>query len=336
MIVYAEVHFDLDLPEFETKGGVNAGANENEYVYTNIFSISNFINLLHSKRFSVSPAMWVKAIDIVMRRLVINGADLTNVAALSGSAQQHGSIFWSSHGINTLKNLDSMKCIHLQIDDSAFLLTQTPVWMDGSTETQCNEMENAVGGRFNMLKTTGSKCYPRFTGPQIRKVYQERKHAYEESLRISLVSSFFASIFLGHVAPIEYADASGMNLFDINSKIWSKACLNACAPDLEVRLGKPVKQNVIIGNICQFFVKRFGIPKTCKIAAFTGDNPSALAGMVVKNDWLIISLGTSDTIITTLDNPSLLEEGHVFCHPTEEEKYMGLLWYVYIKNMCIF
>ncbi|XP_073816092.1 xylulose kinase [Musca autumnalis] len=269
--------------------------------------------------------MWVKALDIVMDRLVMEGADLSTVMAIGGSAQQHGSLYWSRHGIDTLKNLDPDKFLHLQIDDSAFVLTRTPIWMDGSTENQCLEMEIAIGGPQEMVTITGSKCYPRFTGPQIRKVYQQRTHAYEDSKRISLVSSFLASLFIGDVAAIDYADASGMNLFDINTKTWSKACLNACAPDLEERLGVAVKTNSVLGKLCDFFVQRFGMPAECQVAAFTGDNPSALSGMLVEKDWLVMSLGTSDTLMMNLEHPPHLEEGHVLCHPTEEDQYMGLL-----------
>lgn len=41
------------------------------------------------RRFFVQPVMWVKAIDIVMDRLVVQGADLSTVIAISGSAQVH-------------------------------------------------------------------------------------------------------------------------------------------------------------------------------------------------------------------------------------------------------
>lgn len=225
----------------------------------------------------------------------------------------------------------------MQIDDSAFVVTRTPIWMDGSTENQCLEMETAIGGRSEMVSITGSKCYPRFTGPQIRKIYQQRTHAYEDAQRISLVSSFLSSIFLGDVAPIDYADASGMNLFDINEKIWSKACLNSCAPDLEERLGNAIETCSIIGKVGRFFVERFGIPEECKIAACTGDNPSALSGMVAEENCLVISLGTSDTIMMNLRKSPKLEEGHVLCHPTESDKFMGLLWLVFklVALLCI-
>ncbi|EDW04384.1 GH25221, partial [Drosophila grimshawi] len=305
VVASAEVKFDSDLPEFRTTGGASAGPNKFE--------------------FFVQPVMWVKAMDIVLDRLVMQEADLSTVAAISGSAQQHGSLYWSKHGISALHSLDPDKFLHAQIDDSAFVVNRTPIWMDASTHKQCFEMETAIGGQTEMVQMTGSKCYARFTGPQIRKIYQQRTHAYEDAQRISLVSSFLASLFLGDVAAIDYADGSGMNLLDIRNKTWSKACLNACAPDLDERLGAPVDGFAVLGNVCDYFVQRFCFPPTCKVVACTGDNPSALAGMLVANNWLSVSLGTSDTLMMSLEEPPKLEEGHVLCHPTETHKYMGLL-----------
>ncbi|KAH8247205.1 hypothetical protein KR038_000170 [Drosophila bunnanda] len=305
VVASAEVKFDSDLPEFRTAGGANPGPNKNE--------------------FFVQPVMWVKAMDIVLDRLVMQEADLSTVAAISGSGQQHGSLYWSKHGIASLQNLDPDKFLHSQIDDSAFVVNRTPIWMDASTTKQCVEMETAIGGHLSMVEITGSKCYERFTGPQIRKIYQQRTHAYEDAQRISLVSSFLASLFLGAVAPIDFSDGSGMNLLDIREKNWSKACLNACAPDLDERLGQPASPNMIVGTISEYFVKRFCFPADCKVVACTGDNPSALAGMLVDSNWLSISLGTSDTLMMSLKEPLNWEEGHVLCHPTETEEYMGLL-----------
>lgn len=274
--------------------------------------------------------MWVKALDIVMDRLVVDGADLSTVAAVSGSAQQHGSLYWSSSGLKTLRNLDVDKFLHQQINDSSFVLPQTPIWMDGSTEKQCIEMEEAIGGRERMVEITGSKCYPRFTGPQIRKVYQTRADAYENTQRISLVSSFLASVFLNDVAPIELTDGSGMNLLDINKRVWSQECLNACAPDLEDKLGQPVATNAVVGEIGSFFVQRYSFDPRCKVVAFTGDNASALAGMIIDKNWLAISLGTSDTVMMGLNETPQLEEGHVFIHPTDKG-FMGMLWFVSVN-----
>ncbi|KAH8419126.1 hypothetical protein KR222_006225 [Zaprionus bogoriensis] len=305
VVASAEVKFDSDLPEFRTTGGANAGKNKFE--------------------FYAKPVMWVKAMDIVLDRLVMQEVDLSTVVAVSGSAQQHGSVYWSKYGIEALKSLDYSKFLHAQVDDSSFVVNRTPIWMDASTSKQCLEMETAIGGPSSMVELTGSKCYERFTGPQIRKIYQQRTSVYEDARRISLISSFLATLFLGRVAPIDYSDGSGMNLLDIRKKTWSKACLNACAPDLDERLGEPVSGFTVLGDVCEYFVQRFCFSPTCKVIACTGDNPSALAGMIVDKNWLSISLGTSDTLMMSLHEPPNLEEGHVLCHPTEINEYMGLL-----------
>lgn len=269
--------------------------------------------------------MWIKAIDIVLDRLVVQGADLSTVVALSGSAQQHGSLYWSAKGIEILEQLDADRFLHNQLDETAFTISKTPIWMDGSTKKQCIEMEEAIGGRDVMEKLTGSRCYERFTGPQIRKIFQQKRDVYDATPRISVVSSFLASMFLGKVAPIDYSDASGMNLFDIRQKKWAESCVNSCAPDLEDKLGDPVPTHSLLGAISPFYVNRFNFNADCQVVAFTGDNPSAFAGMLISDEWLAISLGTSDTIMMTLNEPPILQDGHVFIHPTIPDKYMGML-----------
>lgn len=118
-----------------------------------------------------------------------------------------------------------------------------------------------------------------------------------------------------------------MNLLDINTKYWSGECLAACAPDLEAKLGAPALTSSIIGSIGTFFVQRYAFHPQCKVAAFTGDNPSAFAGMLIGENWLAMSLGTSDTIMMGLQEPTKMPEGHVLVHPTDGH-FMGLLWWV--------
>lgn len=50
--------------------------------------------------------------------------------------------------------------------------------------------------------------------------------------------------------------------------------------------------------------------------------------MLIAKDWLAISLGTSDTIMMGIEEPTKMEEGHVLVHPTDDNCFMGLLWLV--------
>ncbi len=116
-----------------------------------------------------------------------------------------------------------------------------------------------------------------------------------------------------------------MNLLDINSKRWSQKCLDACAPNLAEKLGEPAPTWSILGDIGPYFVSRYNFNPKCKVVAFTGDNPSALAGLNIGDNWITFSLGTSDTIMMNLKEHPNIQEGHVLVHPCQDNSFMGLL-----------
>ena len=72
--------------------------------------------------------------------------------------------------------------------------------------------------------TTIKQCRLREVhGSQIGKL---RPECYKNTERISLVSSFAASLFTGRIVGIDWADAGGMNLLDIKSKTWHQQLLD--------------------------------------------------------------------------------------------------------------
>ncbi|MFQ6643743.1 hypothetical protein Gotur_017438 [Gossypium turneri] len=83
--------------------------------------------------------------------------------------------------------------------------------MDYNTTAQCREIKKAVGGALDLSKITGSRAYERYTGPQIRKIFKTQQETYENTERISLVSSFMACLFLGAYACIDTTDGARMN-----------------------------------------------------------------------------------------------------------------------------
>ncbi|XP_073887805.1 xylulose kinase isoform X19 [Macaca fascicularis] len=216
--------------------------------------------------------MWVQALDIILEKMKASGFDFSQVLALSGAGQQHGSIYWKTGAQQALTSLSPDLPLHQQLQD-CFSISDCPVWMDSSTTAQCRQLEAAVGGAQALSCLTGSRAYERFTGNQIAKIYQQNPEVYSHTERISLVSSFAASLFLGSYSPIDYSDGSGMNLLQIQDKVWSQACLGACAPHLEEKLGPPVPSCSVVGAISSYYIQRYGFPPGCKVVAFTGDNP---------------------------------------------------------------
>uniref|UniRef100_A0A8B9VAF6 Xylulose kinase n=2 Tax=Anas TaxID=8835 RepID=A0A8B9VAF6_9AVES len=304
-VIYEDnVHFDKDLPEFKTQGGA--------YV--------------HSDRLTVtSPVlMWVKALDMILEKMKSSGFNFAQVRALSGAGQQHGSVYWKKGSIQTLKNASPELPLH-QLLKACFAVSNSPIWMDSSTASQCSNLEKAVGGAQRLAAITGSRAYERFTGNQIAKIYSQNPEVYTQTERISLVSSFAASLFLGAYAPIDYSDGSGMNLLQIWEKVWSASCLDACAPGLEEKLGSPVPSHSVLGSISPYYIQRYGFSPDCKVVAFTGDNPASLAGMRLQEGDIAISLGTSDTLFLWIQEPTPALEGHILCNPVDSQTFMALL-----------
>uniref|UniRef100_I3MNP7 Xylulose kinase n=1 Tax=Ictidomys tridecemlineatus TaxID=43179 RepID=I3MNP7_ICTTR len=296
------VHFDRDLPEFETQGGVH----------------------VHKDRLTVtSPVlMWIQALDIILEKMKASGFDFSQVLALSGAGQAHPGKKCYTCSLSLPWSSSLHLCTSFQ---TCFSISDCPVWMDSSTTAQCRQLEAAMGGAQSLSCLTGSRAYERFTGNQIAKIYQKNPEAYSRTERISLVSSFAASLFLGSYSPIDYSDGSGMNLLQIQDKVWSQTCLGACAPHLEEKLGLPVPSCSVVGAISSYYVQRYGFPPGCKVVAFTGDNPASLAGMRLEEGDIAVSLGTSDTLFLWLQEPTPALEGHIFCNPVDPQHYMALL-----------
>uniref|UniRef100_A0A8V1A773 Xylulose kinase n=1 Tax=Gallus gallus TaxID=9031 RepID=A0A8V1A773_CHICK len=304
-VIYEDnVNFDKDLPEFKTQGGAH----------------------VHGDRLTVtSPVlMWVKALDMILEKMKSSGFNFSQVRALSGAGQQHGSVYWKKGSIQILKNASPKLPLH-QALKACFAISDSPIWMDSSTASQCSALENAVGGAQRLANITGSRAYERFTGNQIAKIYNQNPEVYAQTERISLVSSFAASLFLGAYAPIDYSDGSGMNLLQIWDKSWSASCLDACAPELVEKLGNPVPSHSVLGSISPYYIQRYGFSPDCKIVAFTGDNPASLAGMRLEEGDIAISLGTSDTLFLWIREPTPALEGHILCNPVDSQTYMALL-----------
>lgn len=253
------------------------------------------------------PTIWTSALDAMLRKIAA-AVDASAIRAISGAAQQHGSVYCAADPS------------HLASGRFERTLTRStaPIWMDSSTERECSEIEAALGGADSLAQLTGSRAFPRFTGPQIRKFARTEPDAYRATGRIHLVSSWVCSALIGQHAPIDRADGSGMNLMDIRAGAWSPAALDATAPGLADKLPPLVPSTSVVGTLSEFWQRRAGLPPA-RVVAWTGDNPSSLIGIgLTSEDEIGISLGTSDTIFGHMNAVRVSDDGtgHVFGAPT--------------------
>lgn len=184
----------------------------------------------------------------------------------------------------------------------AFAHDMSPNWQDASTQKQCDLFDAELGDPDILAKVTGSKAHHRFSGPQILRYRTKYPSHYEQTARISLVSSFLASVLLGKIAPIDISDVTGMNLYDIERGDWDEKLLalaaDGSADDLKKKLGEVSKDGgKAFGTISKYFVERYGFSKECQIVPFTGDNPATILALPLRADDAMVSLGTSTTFL---------------------------------------
>lgn len=298
---------------------------DNEFPY---YGTHNGVYITHDgKQVHSNPLMWVEALDLLFSRLLKNKSLIKSVEAVSGSGQQHGTVYLNEKFEQVLDNLDSSLSLVNQLQNS-FSRDTSPVWMDSSTSKQCDEIRQKLGGMEATIRLTGSNTFERFSGPQIRKFYQEDPEKYFSTSKIHLVSSFMSSLLLGKNSPIDYGDGAGMNLMDIKTKKWSNRALDATAPNLKLKLPPLNNSFDIIGKISPYFVKKFGFSPDTILIPWSGDNPNSLIGVgVIETGKVAISLGTSDTYFGYMKelDLDLKGEGHVFGAPTGD--YMSLICY---------
>ena len=245
---------------------------------------------------SAPPLLWVDALDRVVAQMAAAWPrEIARLAAVSGSAQQHGSVYLNERGFGRLTSLGPAESLPAQLT-GAFSRPLSPVWMDSSTTEECREIEHAVGGASVLAQRSGSHAFERFTGPQIRAFFKRDPSAYANTKRIHLVSSFHASLLAGVDAPIDHGDGSGMNLMDLAARSWWPEALEATAPDLQPRLPRLAPSRTVAGTLAPYWRIRYGLPPA-SVIVWSGDNPSSLIGSgIVREGRLAISLGTSDTV----------------------------------------
>lgn len=272
-----------------------------------------------------SPLMWAEALDRMMALLAEDPTiDHRQIRAISGSAQQHGSVYFAKSANDALRRLDPARDLASQLA-GIFSRADSPIWMDTSTATACDEITRAVGGPAALARLTGSRAFERFTGPQIRAFQQDDPEAYAATVRIHLVSSYLASLLIGAQAPLEPGDASGMNLMDIATGEWSAEALGATAPRLLDRLPAIEPAWSVAGPLAPYWRERYGYAKA-RVICWTGDNPSSVVGTgLARPDVATVSLGTSDTLFRVMPHAGFdpTFAGHVFGNPMGT--WMGLI-----------
>lgn len=235
---------------------------------------------------------------------LISECDKSQVAGISFGGQMHGLVI-------------------LDKDDN--VIRPALLWNDGRTYEECDYLNNVIG-KDKLSEYTANISFTGFTAPKILWVKNKEPENFAKIAKIMLPKDYLAYKLSG-VHCTDVSDASGMLLFDVKNRCWSKEMMEICDVK-EEQLAQIFESYETVGTLKPQLAAELGLPETVKIVAGAGDNAAAAVGTGTVGDGRCnISLGTSGTIFISskdfgVDKNNAL---HAFAHADGHYHLMGCM-----------
>ncbi len=249
------------------------------------------------------PEDWWEQTKIGIKEL-IKDADKSQVAGISFGGQMHGLVI-------------------LDKDDN--VIRPAILWNDGRTYEECDYLNNVIG-KEKLSEYTANISFTGFTAPKILWVKNKEPENFAKIEKIMLPKDYIAYKLTG-IHCTDVSDASGMLVFDVKNRKWSKEMCDICGIK-ESQLAKCYESYEKVGTVLPEIAAELGIPATCIVAAGAGDNAAAAVGTgTVGDNMCNISLGTSGTIFISSKNFGVdkFNALHSFAHADGKYHLMGCM-----------
>ena len=239
-----------------------------------------------------NPEDWMKAVEEGVPEL-LQGYDGSQVAGIGAGGQMHGLVV---------------------LDDQDQVIRPAILWNDGRTAKQVDYLNNEIG-KEKLSEYTANIAFAGFTAPKLLWMKENEPELFAKIAKIMLPKDFI-NYRLSGVHCTDVSDASGMLLFDVKKKCWSKEMLDIVGVK-ESQMAKIFESYEAVGRILPEMAEKLGISKDCVIAAGAGDNAAAAVGTgTVGEGACNLSLGTSGTLFISSEKFGVDEKNglHSFAH----------------------
>lgn len=237
---------------------------------------------------------WNATIETVQKVLKTAGVKPPDVQAIGLSGQMHGAVFLDKHN---------------QVVRPAIL------WNDQRTTNECLEIESAVGGRAELIKLVANPALTGFTAPKILWLRKYEPAHFAKVAKVLLPKDEIRRRLTGEFAT-DVSDASGMLLFDVAKRTWSKELLSKL--DLPAAwFAKAYESHEVTGKLTQEAASLLGLTTDCVVVAGAGDCAAgAIGNGIVRQGLVSTSIGSSGVVFAHSDKFAVDPSGrlHTFCH----------------------
>ena len=235
---------------------------------------------------------------------LLEGSDKSELAGISFGGQMHGLVI-------------------LDKDDN--VIRPAILWNDGRTQEETDYLNNVIG-KDKLSEYTANIAFAGFTAPKILWVRNKEPENFERIAKIMLPKDYLAYMLSG-VHCTDVSDASGMLLFDVKNRCWSREMLEICHVR-EDQMAQIFESYEVVGTLKPEIAAELGVSDQVKVIAGAGDNAAAAVGTGTVGDGMCnISLGTSGTIFISSENFGVdkFNALHAFAHADGHYHLMGCM-----------
>ncbi|MCD7763035.1 MAG: xylulokinase [Lachnospiraceae bacterium] len=250
-----------------------------------------------------SPEDWYEQSMEGLKELLAD-CDRSQVAGISFGGQMHGLVI---------------------LDQDDQVIRPAILWNDGRTQEECDYLNGTIG-KDKLSEYTANIAFAGFTAPKLLWVQKHEPENFARIEKIMLPKGYLAYRLSG-VHCTDVSDASGMLLFDVKNRCWSKEMLDICGVR-EEQMAKIFESYEVVGTLLPEIAKELDLPETVKVIAGAGDNAAAAVGTgTVGDGGCNISLGTSGTIFISSEKFGVDKYNalHAFAHADGHYHLMGCM-----------
>ena len=210
-----------------------------------------------------NPTDWYDQVMAGIRQLT-QEVDAKEVAGISFGGQMHGLVI---------------------LDENDNVIRPAILWNDGRTAKECDYLNNVIGTK-KLTDYTANIAFAGFTAPKLLWVLENEPENFKKIRKIMLPKDYIAYRLSG-VHCTDVSDASGMLLFDVKKRCWSKEMLDICHVKEEY-MAKIFESYECVGNLTEEAAGQLGLTTNVKIIAGAGDNAAAAVGTGTVEDGMSI------------------------------------------------
>ncbi|WP_430610064.1 xylulokinase [Enterococcus sp. DIV0876] len=250
------------------------------------------------------PIHWQEAADTVIHTLIQQLPQLKNeLIGISFSGQMHSLVL---------------------LDEANRVIRPAILWNDVRTTKQCQQIMASFGEEVQAI--TKNIALEGFTLPKILWVQEHEPENWQQVRHLMLPKDYLAFWLTGNYS-MDYSDAAGTLLLDIENKRWSESIMEKFAIDPDV-LPPLFESTAPVGKMRTELQEAFGFEQEITIYAGGADNACAALGSGIIAEGIgMVSIGTSGVFLSFEEAQDVDYQGdlHLFCHAVTDKLYsMGV------------